>query len=267
MKNNQPKRRLQLAMAICESVGQAILAFREYHSFSKIATRKGNQLKSPIDVAAESWIISLLKSYYPKEAILSEETYEARKKFAPQNGTYWSVDPLDGTKSYCAGFKGFCIQIAFIKDCKPQIAIVYGPAFNSLYWAIARKGAYLRYKSKTKRIFAKKSLISRKTYIDNRPAKSALARIFRKIKVNKFLEMGSFGLKICKVAEGKADIFLKPVEFKIWDTAPGNLILKEARGKLTLWDGKEIDYSGKKIYFKNLVAASTVCYHKIFPYL
>lgn len=263
MKNSQLKKRLELAIAISESVGQAILKFREHNSSLKVILKSGGQLKSPIDIAAESWIISLLKAHYPRETILSEEKYETIKKFNCKDSTYWAIDALDGTKSYHAGYKGFCTQIAFIENGKLQLSVVYAPDLSDTYWAIDRKGAYFKHKNKAKRIFVRTKLAFKKTYIDNQPAKGMVAKILKKINANKFFELGSYGLKICKVAEGKADIFLKPGEFKIWDTAPGDLILREAGGKLTLWSGEEIDYSGRKIYFKNLLATNSFLHRQV----
>ena len=263
MNNSQFKKRLELAIAICESVGQAILKFRDYNSLLKVKLQPDGQLKSPLDIAAQNWIISLLQSNYPKEKILSEDDYETTKKFICKNSNYWLVDALDGTRSYHDGYKGFCSQIAFISNNSPKFAVVYAPALAVTYWAMAGGGAYLTIKNKTKKLLLKNKSSLNKTYVDSRPSKGVVARVLKQVGANKFLELGSYGLKICKIAEGKADIFLKREEFKIWDTAPGDLILKEAGGKLTLWTGEEIDYSGKKIYFKNLVAAPPFLHKEI----
>lgn len=259
MENNHLKQRLEFATAVCQSVGQAILEFRKHHFLSKSFFKSGEQLKSPVDFAADSWIISMIKTYYPKEEILSEENYEKNKYFKSVKN-FWLVDPLDGTASYCNGYDGFCTQMAYIENGKPVIGVVYAPTTNSVYWSVIEKGSYLKNKNKVKKLNLRKKGFP-KSYIDNQPAKGSVLKILKEMKINRFLEMGSFGLKICKIAEGKAGIFLKPVEFKIWDIAPGDLILREAGGKLTLWDGDNIDYSGKKIYYKNLVASSCI-YHK-----
>jgi len=267
----QFKKRLSLSVAICESVGDAILKFRNFPEYdflsSTVFKKSDGQLKSPIDIAAENWITSFLKFYYPEESILSEEKYEMDKNFVCKNYSYWTVDALDGTKSYHDGYKGFCVQIAFIKNGNIQLGVVYAPALKNTYWAVAGNGAYLKHIDKVKRIFVKNKLFSKKTYIDNRPAKGVVAKILKKIEVNKFFESGSYGVKLCRIAEGKADIFLKKEIFKIWDTAPGELILKESGGHLKLWDGEDIDYSGDKIYFKNLCAGSISIYERALAFI
>lgn len=258
------KKRLKFAIETAETAGGILLSLRKWRGLHKFT--RGNQVKSFADNISEKLIISLIEIFYPEGPILSEESYEKNKKCIPVK-EFWIVDSLDGTASYCQGYDGFCVQIAYIKDGRPVVGVVHAPVLDLTYWAIIKRGAYLKYRNKVKQIFVKTQIPSIKTYIDNQPAKGSLAKILLKVKANKFLELGSYGLKICKVAEGKADIFLKSAEFKIWDTAAGDLILEEARGKLTLWNGKKIDYSGRKISFKKLVAASK-SYHKvILPYL
>src|SRR5262249_4365491 len=71
-----------------------------------------------------------------------------------------------------------------------------------------------------------------------------------------FVELGSIGLKICRVADGSADVFLKRLVFKLWDVAPGALILSEAGGTLGLWDGSAIPFGGQQVHFRDLLATT-----------
>jgi len=264
MSKKDLKTRLEFATKSAETAGCVLLKLRPWANLHKFT--KNSQVKSFIDLVSEKIITSLIKTFYPEDSILSEESYEKDKKFIPTK-EFWIIDSLDGTASYCEGYDGFCVQIAYIKDGKPVVGVVYAPAMDLTYWAIVDNGAYLTTKNKTQKLTLKKRISFNKIYTDNQPSKGTGAKILKRVRANKFLELGSYGLKICKIAEGKADVFLKPVEFKIWDTAPGDLILKEAGGKLTLWDGNKIDYSGKKIYFKNLVATSPVYHKEILSYL
>jgi len=77
-----------------------------------------------------------------------------------------------------------------------------------------------------------------------------------KAKANgQLLECGSIGLKICRVADGQADVYAKNITFKLWDAAPGEVILNEAGGKLGLWNGSQIPYHKPEVYFNKIVAA------------
>lgn len=255
------KKHLQLAIRALEAAGKALLDLRGGRDSFKTEKRKHGQLKSEVDEKCENLVISLIKKHFPDELILAEEKYTREKKFTFAD-SYWLLDALDGTRSFHEGYDGFCVQLAFIENGEPKVAVVSAPVFDAIYWAVSGEGAYLKSNGKTQRLSTEPAGDSVITYTDNHLAEGKVAEILRSLGADRFLESGSIGLKICRVAEGKADIFLKAVEFKIWDTAPGELILKEAGGEISLWSGKDIDYSGKQIYFKGFIAASTAALHK-----
>ena len=62
-------------------------------------------------------------------------------------------------------------------------------------------------------------------------------------------------MKICRVAEGKAQVLAKPNRYKLWDIAPGHLILAEAGGRLSLWDGSDVPYQTTEVHLPNMLAA------------
>jgi 3'(2'), 5'-bisphosphate nucleotidase len=70
-----------------------------------------------------------------------------------------------------------------------------------------------------------------------------------------FLECGSIGLKLCRVADGSADVFVKELVFKVWDVAPAALILEESGARVGLWSGAAIPVAGAQVSFRNLLAA------------
>ena len=91
---------------------------------------------------------------------------------------------------------------------------------------------------------------------DNYPQPRGVAeRMFRDLHCAKYLESGSIGLKICLVAEGVVDIFVKDVYLKDWDVAAPHLVLQEAGGVLTQFRGQDFDYQGG--YEKQGLVATT----------
>lgn len=253
------EKRLQFSLKTTKTAGDFLMDNKKQFQASCKNIGKG-QAECSADKVSEKKIVSLINSFYLGEAILSEEKYKEEGFFEPEKN-FWVIDPLDGTASYCDGYLGFCVQMAYIQDGKIMTAVVYNPAMNLIYWAITGKGAYIINKNKTKKLSVKSDS---PFYVNNRPVDN---EILKKFGFDKFLEMGSYGMKICKVAEGEAGLFLKEESFKIWDTAPGQLILSEAGGIMTLWDGKEIDYSGEKISYSNLVASSRKNHKKIISHL
>lgn len=262
MENEQLKKRLDLVKLACISLGEALLKCRSQRDIIKTKLMFSGQLKSVLDVAAENWIINFLQAGYPKDNFLAEERYETSPKYFKSSKNYWLIDALDGTKSYFENYETFCIQAAFVQGGRPVLGIVHAPLLEKTYWALRGGGAYLKERTRHKRIFVAKNRLNNLSYIDNRPVAEQKAKFLQSINVKRFIEAGSFGLKICQVAEGKADIFFKPVEFKIWDTAPGDLILQESGGIISLLNGRRIDYSGRRIYQHGLIAANPKIHNK-----
>jgi 3'-phosphoadenosine 5'-phosphosulfate (PAPS) 3'-phosphatase len=68
------------------------------------------------------------------------------------------------------------------------------------------------------------------------------------------VECGSVGLKIARVAENAADVYAKDFRFRLWDVAPGDVLLREAGGRIGLWDGSPIAYNGDQVEWRRLLA-------------
>ena len=102
------------------------------------------------------------------------------------------------------------------------------------------------------------SSISEIRLIDNYPEPRGIAQLItRSSRDAKYIESGSIGLKICKVADGTANLFVKDVIVRDWDLAPGHLILSEAGGIFRDLHGNEIKYSGEVEQKNGIIASST----------
>ena len=83
--------------------------------------------------------------------------------------------------------------------------------------------------------------------------------IFNNLNYTNYIECGSIGLKICKVAQGEANLFFKDVKVRDWDILPPLLILSEAGGLLTNLDGSEYN-SVRSIEKKGIIASTSSKY-------
>ena len=202
-------------------------------------------------------MVEYLRSIYPGDAFLAEEAFEQKSSVWTAPPAYWTVDALDGTASFVDGFAGFCIQVAYIVDGKPMLGVDHEPMNRTTYWAIRGAGAYrqrARGKPQKLSLTPVRRWPRRPVFIDSTPPKGAVGRLFT-IRSGRFLECGSTGVKICRVAEGKAQVLAKPNRYKLWDIAPGHLILNEAGGHLALFDGSEVSYSTKEVHLPNMLAS------------
>lgn len=171
--------------------------------------------------------------------ILSEEgkaiPYRERKHW----GTFWLVDPLDGTKEFINRNKEFTVNIALIHDNKPLIGVVYAPALDVLYWNDFNGNAWKQQKDAP----AQKMHTQPKEYIQCIVASKLHLTDATKAFIGKYpkaqlLNIGS-SLKFMLVAEGTADCYPRLGPTMEWDTAAAQAIVEAAGGKVINYDSFE----------------------------
>lgn len=180
--------------------------------------------------------------------ILSEEgretPYDERKKWE----YFWLVDPLDGTKEFVKRNGEFTVNIALIHKHKPVLGIIYIPVKDVFYFAAVNIGTY---KLENSEILTDDVSIeelidkSQKLPLDNNDKSSItvigsrshtseefsefVKRLNEKYENVEFISSGS-SLKLCLVAEGKADVYPRFGPTMEWDTAAGQAIVELAKG-------------------------------------
>jgi 3'(2'), 5'-bisphosphate nucleotidase len=242
----QPEQALALAIAAVEEAGQRLLAWRAEGRFN--AEQVGHTTKAEVDRLAHDCLAQVLGvSGYP---VLSEEEPEAFEVARPAR--YWLIDPLDGTASFVGNYSGFVTQVAFMDGRCPVAAAVCAPALDLLYTAITGAGA-----TANGRPLHTLPPVNGIHLIDNYPEPRGIAaRVHAGLPCGGYVESGSIGLKICRVADGTADLFVKDVPVRDWDLAAPHLVLNEAGGSMLRLDQNQFSYNGNPEH-RGLVAAST----------
>jgi fructose-1,6-bisphosphatase/inositol monophosphatase family enzyme len=249
--------RLEAGRHAVLGAGAALLSLRG--AALAAVERDYDQLKTAADNAAEGWVVGLLKGTFPGDVFIAEEDVDARRGHWSGRlpARYWTVDALDGTRSFAEGYDGFCVQVAYIEDGRVLLGLVYEPVREMLYWAVRGRGAVREHRGTVTTLRLERTVTwpHAPVFVDSKPPRGAVGEVMRQVG-GTFLECGSIGLKICRVADGTADVFAKALRFKIWDVAPGELILDEAGGCLTDWRGQRPDYAGRELVYQNLIAAA-----------
>ncbi len=197
----------------------------------KIDKTNPDNFQSEVDLLIHEKYLAKLPSIL-NVPILSEEDIDLETRL--NSDIYWIVDPIDGTLSYINGFPTYVTQIGLVIGKMPVLGFVFAPELGELYKARKGMGATRN---------GKKIQVSRHprpmTIVDNYPnPNNVVAELMSRMDINSYLECGSIGLKICRVAEGRADIFVKHTRVFDWDIAPGSLILNEAGGSYGLISGE-----------------------------
>lgn len=229
---------LERLAAILREAGRLLLTRRESGAFT-FERRAAATVSASVDIEAHEFLVRELSLLLPGTPVLSEEDGAARRGQRPEE--YWLIDPLDGTASFVDGYAGFVTQVALMRACRPVLSGVYAPAFEQMFLAEERSGAECN--GSRLRVSARPA--TRWILTDNYPKPRGIAaELMRVMGIPTYLECGSIGLKICRVADGSADVCVKDVTVRDWDVAAPQLVLTEAGGALGDITGVPFAYSG-----------------------
>ncbi|MDO8428826.1 MAG: inositol monophosphatase [Candidatus Diapherotrites archaeon] len=201
---------------------------------------------SPVTIAdqlSEKKILEILKYEFPLHGFLAEESGETNS--SAEN--VWIIDPLDGTKDFVRGLPWFGPLIALQKKGEIVVGVIHLPYVNETIWAIKGKGVFIGNK---KLQVSKVSSLSQATI-----AQGNLSSFTKRNYLNFLsdLSLKSFHMRTADngygysyLAQGFLDGLMEAA-VKPWDIAAGKIIIEEAGGKVTDFNGVNSIYSGNII--------------------
>ena len=202
-------------------------------------TKKGDyNLVTEADLASEAMIIERIKSHYPRQTILAEESGEAVVVDGDSRWK-WIIDPLDGTTNFAHGYPCFCVTMALEHEGELVIGVTYDPTRNELFTAEKGQGASLNFKpihvSSTDKL--SDALVVTGFPYDFKE-KSDFARHLHSFLIASrgVRRDGSAAIDMAYVACGRYDGFWEE-GLNPWDVAAGVLMIAEAGGRVTNYDG------------------------------
>lgn len=242
-----------------------------YHSDFEIEIKSD---KSPLTIADKRSHNRITEGLENTEIpVLSEEsagiTWEDRRGWE----RFWLVDPLDGTKEFIKKNDEFTVNIALIENGKPVLGVIYLPVFDEMYFGLNDVGAF--------KISAFKELGSELEWsflmdsADKLPSAS-MGKVVRVVasrshlstETQKFIEdlkkeyskvttvSAGSSLKLCLIAEGRAEIYPRLGPTMEWDIAAGHSIIAAAGGNIRKVDGKELEYNKENLLNPWFIARS-----------
>ncbi|WP_029011998.1 3'(2'),5'-bisphosphate nucleotidase CysQ [Niveispirillum irakense] len=248
-----PEKLNGLLPSVREAAVQAAAAIMEYYTDDMETETKGDG--SPVtaaDRAADAVILAALRKLTPDIPIITEEEVAEGRIPDISGGTFWLVDPLDGTKEFIKRNGDFTVNIALIQGGEPALGVVLLPATGELY-AAAGPGTAIRSRpmEKDEKIEVRRVPSAGLTVLTSRSHadQAALDDFLKGRRVATKLAAGS-SLKFCRVAEGVGDVYPRLGPTCEWDIAAGHAILLGAGGSLTQIDGEPMHY-GKAPTFLN----------------
>ena len=205
----------------------------------QISNKGDIDLVTEADLASERLIVERVRSYHPRHAVLTEESGDVVALGGARSDYKWIVDPLDGTTNYAHGYPVFCVSIALEHEGRVVVGVVYDPVRDELFAAERGEGATLNGRrvrvSETDDL--NRALLCTGFPYDVRE-RGDFARHFRAfiMRAQSVRRDGAAALDLAYVAAGRFDGFYEE-GLRPWDVAAGVLLVEEAGGRVTHYDG------------------------------
>lgn len=220
----------------------------------RVTNKSELDLVTESDLASEKLIIDRIKTYHPRHAILAEES-GASPPATPeaQSEWRWIIDPLDGTTNYAHGYPCFCVSIGLEHKGRMELGVIYDPMRGELFTAERGEGASLNgrriHVSAINSLSA--ALLCTGFPYDVRE-RSEFARHFANFIMNAqgVRRDGAAALDLAYVACGRFDGFWEE-GLKPWDVAAGSLMVEEAGGRVSKYDGGPLSIYAPPILASN----------------
>ena len=217
-------------------------------------SHKGDiDLVTEADLAAERLIIERISGHFPRHAILTEESGDVAEAGRPDAEYKWIIDPLDGTTNYAHGYPTFCVSVALEHRGSVVVGAVYDPTRDEMFAAERGGGATLNGRrirvSETDEL--NRALVCTGFPYDVRE-RGDFARHFRAfiMRAQSVRRDGAAALDLAYVASGRFEGFYEE-GLRPWDVAAGVLLVEEAGGRVTHYDGTEFDIYNQRIAASN----------------
>jgi myo-inositol-1(or 4)-monophosphatase len=204
----------------------------------QIKLKGSGDFVTELDHHSEEAIIARIHGPYPDHVIQAEESGEG----SGNPRAKWIIDPLDGTSNYVQGLPVFAVSIAVVIEGQTAAGVVYDPCHKEMFWAVQGKGAFLN--GDPIRVSQKDAL--EECFLASgfpwrlKPHLEAYLDSFRELfsLTSGVRRMGSAALDLAHTACGRYDGFWE-MKLKPWDIAAGELIVREAGGKVSDFKGGE----------------------------
>lgn len=241
---------LEIAKKAANEAAEIISGFRDSHDF-EINFKGKNDLVTDADLAAEKKILSIIREAFPDDRILAEES--SNRQVLPEERT-WLVDPIDGTTNFAHGFPVFCVSIALWHKQEARMGLILEVNKKEYFHAVKGEGAFLN----NEPIHVSSIKDPQYSMIGTGFPYNDLSLLQNYLKIFEWLlhrtqgvrRPGAASYDLCCVAAGRFDGFYE-YSLNPWDVGAAALLVQEAGGKVTDWDGGTNWLFGQRIVAGN----------------
>ena len=268
---NQNLQLEELTRGVCEIAKQAGAYIREERrkfSLESVERKHAHDYVSYVDKGSEKQIVSALRQLLPEAGFITEEgttkmeegrcKMEEDSAISPQSSSLtWVVDPLDGTTNFIHQYAPYAVSIALLQGKEILIGVVYEVCHDECYCAWKGGGAYVELKGESLKLKVSNqkiqdALLCLQLPYNSDAYKPVIKHLIDKLygNVGSVRMCGSAAMALCYVASGRYDGYAEKYIGQ-WDFMAGALIVKEAGGMVTNYEGSEDFTQGNNVVATN----------------
>ena len=261
----------ELTRGVCEIAKQAGAYIREERrkfSLESVERKHAHDYVSYVDKGSEKQIVSALRQLLPEAGFITEEgttkmeegrcKMEEDSAISPQSSALtWVVDPLDGTTNFIHQYAPYAVSIALLQGKEILIGVVYEVCHDECYYAWKGGGAYVELKGESLKLKVSNqkiqdALLCLQLPYNSDAYKPVIKHLIDKLygNVGSVRMCGSAAMALCYVASGRYDGYAEKYIGQ-WDFMAGALIVKEAGGMVTNYEGSEDFTQGNNVVATN----------------
>lgn len=230
---------------VCDLVRSLRPLFMDASLAHQVTVKGRADYVTAVDTAVQERVRRFLSAQWPDIQFLAEEKDNSDIDLV---GSVWILDPVDGTTNLMYGERFSALSLALARGGRLELGLIYQPWADELFWAQRGQGAWLN--QTPIRVRQAPDLARSLIAVGTSPYQKELAEenfdLFRRVfqACRDIRRAGSAALDLAYVACGRLDGFIER-QLKPWDVAAGILLVEEAGGCVTDYDGKPVDFTGK----------------------
>jgi histidinol phosphatase-like enzyme (inositol monophosphatase family) len=228
---------MDFAARTLKSAGELTL---EHFGRAAVQYKANDTEVTAADLAAEEFIRGAIIDAFPEDGILGEEGDDRPSR----SGRRWVVDPIDGTRSFAVGVPTYSMLLALEEDGASVLGAIHVPVLGQTLVAATGAGAWIDGRparvSECDDVAAARVVTSGLEYWRDNSTDEHRAGFDRLVKATRFARTWGDGYGYFLVATGRVEVYCDPICGAHWDIAPMNVVITEAGGRVSQFDGSPI---------------------------